>query len=358
MSTTQQQLLAAKRANLKTLKSTISPDFGVLTSTSLGFQIDSAAGQAYPAAGAGPIVIATLKMPSNQTGKLAGIAIVHVGASGSFTDGSGDLVWHVFRNGAPLRGFENLYAQVGAIAQPADMALVLLQNDLIQVLVEVPAGKVAPVGNPYARLVGYYNFGGQGSKLPAGNAATPTAVAAQGGSAGYGASGGGTRPPQGGCPELTMKVDLVRSVAHLKPGEFLDCLEVPRERFTFARALAQALGIALQPSTVFQATIRKLTKKESVPCHLVDAGDGFQAVLAWNTPMVAPDGSTGIVANWSGRPVACDRGVGTPVEWRKCVVSPVGLRDVMGIDLGNQVFACGIRGDRRVYSHNLRPKTL
>ena len=75
---------------------------------------------------------------------------------------------------------ENLYVQVGFLAQPQSMQLLLAENDLITVTVEIPAGKLAPAGNPAARLMGFLNLGGQGTRPPK---ASPVTV--QHGAAGY-----------------------------------------------------------------------------------------------------------------------------------------------------------------------------
>jgi hypothetical protein len=58
--------------------------------------------------------------------------------------------------------------------------------------------------------------------------------------------------------------------------------------------------------------------------------------------------------------VATDDGPGTAIVWSRvmqCV--DIGPQDVMGIDLGGKTFACGLKGNKRVYSHNSRlMKTL
>jgi len=120
----------------------------------------------YPAAGAGTIVLASFKMPAGMNGALTSLAISHIGAANSFTDGAGNVLWHVFLNGAPVKGLENLYVQVGSPYLPVDMTLELVQNALLQVLVEIPSAQAAPVGNPFARIVGYMNFGGNGDQAP------------------------------------------------------------------------------------------------------------------------------------------------------------------------------------------------
>ena len=208
-----QQMLAQKRANLAKAQSSIRPDYGVLTAHARTFQNDTAQPlPAYPAPGAGPIVIASYKVPSGMTGKITGMAIVHLGAAGSFQDGSGDLLWHVLINGGPVKGLENFYVQIGSTSLPADAGndttrewrvrtgIILTQNNLVQVLVEVPAGMAAPIGKPFARLIGFLDYGGAGLQAPAGKAPVPTIVAATGGSTGSGASGGRYSGGGGGGP--------------------------------------------------------------------------------------------------------------------------------------------------------------
>jgi hypothetical protein len=100
-------------------------------------------------------------MPPGVNGALQGMIIVHNGAAGTFLDNSGNLLWHLLRNGYPVPGWENLYAQVGSINPmwQQKVELLLQQNDLLEVLVEVPAG-LAPVGTPFATLAGFVSYGG------------------------------------------------------------------------------------------------------------------------------------------------------------------------------------------------------
>lgn len=205
---TQKDILAVKRFNLSQMRSTIRNDLGVQTAKSSGFQFDTPQPlPVYPAAGAGPIIIGSLQVPASMTGKIVYMTVVHIGAAGSFVDGSGVLLWHVFRNGAPIKGFENLYVQIGTISQPSDVGILLLQNDLIQVLVEVPAGKIAPVGNPFARLTGFYDYGGAGTATPrsegapgASSSASSTSSTSTSTSSTSTSTGGGGSAPTGGCP--------------------------------------------------------------------------------------------------------------------------------------------------------------
>jgi hypothetical protein len=163
------QAIAQRRAQLAAMKSSISLAAGQQTTHSRSIQQDSAQPlQNYPVAGAAPIVICTYRVPPKMSGAITGLAIVHLGAAGSFQDGSGNVVWRMLVNGVPQKGLEAIYAQLGALTQVAPMFLLLRPGDLVQVTAQVPALKVSPVGQPFARLAGYLDFGGLGSQPPQG----------------------------------------------------------------------------------------------------------------------------------------------------------------------------------------------
>jgi hypothetical protein len=167
MSQLHQMMLARKRAALAHMRSTVNPEANIQTASSKGWQQDSAYGLAYPAEAAAPIELVRYQMPNGITGALTGLVIAHIGASGSFTDNSGQVVWHVLKNGFPVYNLGNIYVQIGQTNAPAGMYLLLQQNDLVQVLAECPT-QAAPVGTPFARLVGYTSFGGLGTYMPDG----------------------------------------------------------------------------------------------------------------------------------------------------------------------------------------------
>jgi hypothetical protein len=175
MNSAQQSSLQTKLQQLQSMTAPSKP-MG-MTSFSRQWQADTPQPlPAYPAPGAGTIVLASFKLPAAMAGALSSLAIAHIGAANSFVDGSGTVVWHVFLNGAPVKGLENIYVQIGSPYLPVDTVIELVQNALLEVLVEIPAGQVAPVGNPFARLIGYMNFSGNGNQ-PASAAPKPPAAA-------------------------------------------------------------------------------------------------------------------------------------------------------------------------------------
>ena len=160
-----QRMLQAKRSALGRIASTIQPDANIQPASSKGWQISSPAGVAYPAVKAPLFSLASYTVPRGMNGALSGLVIVHNGAAGSFTDNEGIVVWHLFKNGYPVPGFEIITAQVGSIQDPQGTYLLLQQNDVVQVMVELP-GTVAgdaPVGSPFAKLIGYLSYGGLGA---------------------------------------------------------------------------------------------------------------------------------------------------------------------------------------------------
>jgi hypothetical protein len=158
-------MLNRKRAALEHMESTVHPDANVQPASSKGWQASSAAGVAYPAVGDGvqPVVLASYQVPMGMSGALTGLVIVHVGADGSFVDNSGVVAWHLTKNGFPVPGYENILAQVGSIQDPQGTYLLLQQNDLIQVTVNCLIAGEVPVGNPFAKMIGYLAYGGQGT---------------------------------------------------------------------------------------------------------------------------------------------------------------------------------------------------
>jgi hypothetical protein len=170
-------VLAAKRASLDNMQSTIPITAGTQTTHSRTFQVDTPQPlPAYPAAGAAAKTILSYQVPASMSGSMTSICIVHIGASGSFTDGSGVVVWRVLLNGAPVKGLENIYVQIGSQTQLATMYLLLHENDLLTITAQIPTGQTAPVGNPFSRIAGYLDYGGLGSQAPAKSAAAAQAA--------------------------------------------------------------------------------------------------------------------------------------------------------------------------------------
>lgn len=153
-----------KRRLLQNVQSTVQPQANIQTASAKSFTVDSASGIAYPAEGAAPIVLLSYQVRMGMSGAIQALVIEHMGAEGSFVDNSGNVIWHVLKNGAPVPGLENVKAQTGSIQTPAETYLLLQQNDLIQVLVECPGAP--PAGNPFARLIGYLAYGGLQTYTP------------------------------------------------------------------------------------------------------------------------------------------------------------------------------------------------
>lgn len=156
------EMLAIKRRQIAHLKATILPSANTRTGFQRAWQSTTPAGVVYPAAQFGPVSIAGYRVPPGVSGLLQTLIIVHNGAG--FVDQSGVLLWHLLKNGYPVPGWENLTSQIGSIApywQPQkEIDLVLQQNDLIEVLVEVPTAVAAPAGTPFAAMTGFISYGG------------------------------------------------------------------------------------------------------------------------------------------------------------------------------------------------------
>lgn len=101
---------------------------------------------AYNAPGAGPATVLTWTVPAGFVALIRQMSIVHVG--GGFQDGSGNIIWRVFKNGAPYRGLNNLLAQYGALQTPRDLypSLLAMENDVLTITATVPAAAPAPPG--------------------------------------------------------------------------------------------------------------------------------------------------------------------------------------------------------------------
>jgi len=107
----------------------------------------------YPAAGAGPIVILQKTVDQGKLCVIRKQSIFHQGVNPP--DGSGNVIWQVLVNGAAAKGMNQMLSQYGAQLLPQDCFIVAIENDVIQVTVQVPAGKVQPLGTTAARWDGY-----------------------------------------------------------------------------------------------------------------------------------------------------------------------------------------------------------
>jgi len=103
----------------------------------------------YPAPGAGPITVITYTVPPGLLAVIYALSIVHVG--GNPPDGTGNVIWRVLKNKAGINGLNNLSSQVGTYAAPNLFTIALIENDIIVVTAEVPAGQAAmPMGDTTA----------------------------------------------------------------------------------------------------------------------------------------------------------------------------------------------------------------
>jgi hypothetical protein len=123
------------------------------TAASHSLQLNSAGNLQYPAPNASTVLL-TYAVPAGQTLVISSMAIVNIGAA--LVDYQGALLWHVLRNGAGVKGFESMVAQVGSLQQPQPVNLIFNEGETLQVTVSVPQGQAAPAGNqPAARLLGF-----------------------------------------------------------------------------------------------------------------------------------------------------------------------------------------------------------
>lgn len=113
---------------------TVTPQKGSVT----GF------GVPYPGVGAGPVPVISYTVPVGQFAIIRALAIVHIG--GNPPDFSGEVIWRVLINGGGITGLNALNAQYGTFANPKQIVLMGVENDIITVTVEVPV--LLPNGNP------------------------------------------------------------------------------------------------------------------------------------------------------------------------------------------------------------------
>jgi len=105
----------------------------------------------YPAPGAVAIPILTYTAPPGKFAVINKLAIAHIG--GNPPDGTGNVVWSVQINGGGQKGLGQITFQFGTLAQPNDIVIPLMENDVCQVFVQVPTGQPAmPPGTATAAL--------------------------------------------------------------------------------------------------------------------------------------------------------------------------------------------------------------
>jgi hypothetical protein len=108
---------------------------------------------AYPAPGAGEVVVISYTVPAGLLAVINKLAVVHVG--GNPPDGTGNVVWRVKQNGAGVKGMNALTSQVGTYAQPNDFVITAVENDIVEVTVEVPLGQ--PIMPPGTRTAARFH---------------------------------------------------------------------------------------------------------------------------------------------------------------------------------------------------------
>lgn len=106
---------------------------------------------AYPVVAAPAISIFTYTAPVGLLVIMNKIAIVHLG--GDDPTGTGNVTWSVTINGAGVAGLGQIGFQVGTIAAPNDIELLLSENDVLQVLVQV--NNIPQVGSTAALFHGW-----------------------------------------------------------------------------------------------------------------------------------------------------------------------------------------------------------
>ena len=114
---------------------------------------------AVPAPGAGYVVVPPFpfQVPPGMRAVFNQIGNNFVG--GGFQEGSGDLVWQIWDNGAPIEDFENIIGSLGNVALPTPMApLIFEENHTINFVVQNIAGStiLANSGQVGATLRGWY----------------------------------------------------------------------------------------------------------------------------------------------------------------------------------------------------------
>lgn len=129
------------------------PNIYEATASSHSLQLNSPGGINYPAAGQS-VTLLTYPVPSGQTLVITSAALANIGAA--IVDYQEILAWHLLRNGAGVKGFENLLAQLGTLQQPQPVNLIFNEGEILQATVSLLAGQVIPAGNvPAARLLGF-----------------------------------------------------------------------------------------------------------------------------------------------------------------------------------------------------------
>ena len=101
-------------------------------------------------------VILTLNVPMGRDGVIELFGNVVFGAG--WTEGTGDLIWQILKNGEAVRNYENIRASLGNVSNPVALGLRIAEGDQITVQVVNAAAPAGVPGNPItsARFHGWF----------------------------------------------------------------------------------------------------------------------------------------------------------------------------------------------------------
>lgn len=111
---------------------------------------------ATPNVGTGDTTALTITVPAGWDGVIKRVANWY---SGVFSNGSGDIIWRLLRNGQPFKNFDALLISLGSPASPFDFGrggLLVQSGDVITGIVSNVAG-IAP-GTQSAWFIGGYLY--------------------------------------------------------------------------------------------------------------------------------------------------------------------------------------------------------
>ena len=155
-----------------------------------------------------------------------------------------------------------------------------------------------------------------------------------------GAWGKATGAPGGMCSCSAMWLDANRRVADVCREGGRRVLEVLRKDPEFGN-----LSVEFRP--VLAARLAR------VPCVRVVGANGRAWEGAKDTPFILPSGIRVLAQSMLLRRMLTDGGPGTLLEWTECVaVEDLGECEVVAIDLGGEIYPCGMSPRGRVWTHN------
>lgn len=151
------QFLQAKATALQNVPASIIPTIAEHPpADSHPFQVNSNPFPVYPQPGATAVQLLSYTVPQGLMAVITGLIIEAIG--GGFSDGSGNVVWRCWVNGAGQDGYEDITAHIGNFDYPPPpVQFVLTENDVFYITVEVPAAQPAmPAGaTTGARIQGW-----------------------------------------------------------------------------------------------------------------------------------------------------------------------------------------------------------